>query len=64
MGGGTGADGLCVNVGPPVSGLGMVPSNVEGRHGEDGGASGVAVCFDEYSKQCLLAFCLSDSFTR
>ena len=39
-GGGTGADGMCVNVGG---------NDIGGRNGEDGVAQGVALCFDEYA---------------
>ena len=39
-GGGTGADGMCVNVGG---------NDMGGRMGEDGVAQGVAVCFDEWA---------------
>ena len=40
VGGGTGADGMCVNVGG---------NDLGGRYGEDGVAQGVALCFDEYA---------------
>ena len=39
-GDGSGADGLCVNVGG---------NDMGGRVGEDGVAKGVAVCFDEWA---------------
>ena len=39
VGGGTGADGMCVNIGN---------NDLGGRPGEDGVTQGVAICFDEY----------------